>query len=321
MVIKYTIIIPHYNTPDLLVRCLKSIPEREDIQVVIVDDNSPGSDLYLSKYKELKRAGVEFYINKDGLGAGHIRNIALQYAKGKWLMFADADDFFVKDLGGILDENYNEQSDVIYYNMRRCDSDDVSRVVPGDFDALFDKYDISQDRRLFSICHPMPWGKIIRRKLVEDNNIRFQETRANNDFLFSVKVGTLANSIKAKNQQLYWYTYRLGSLSNENTLESLEKEKDRMRAFFAVQEFLDMHHIIINGYVPFLLINKHLLRHPKRYFELLKFMWSEKIPTFPLINQTFKWGITKIKDPHYNYDLCVLVDTTSTSNNDNNGQQ
>ena len=37
----FSIIIPHYDIPDLLMRCLKSIPVSEDIQVIVVDDNSP----------------------------------------------------------------------------------------------------------------------------------------------------------------------------------------------------------------------------------------------------------------------------------------
>ena len=37
---RYTIIIPHYNIIDLLGRALSSIPDREDIQIIVVDDNS-----------------------------------------------------------------------------------------------------------------------------------------------------------------------------------------------------------------------------------------------------------------------------------------
>ena len=36
---QFSIIIPHYNIPDLLMRCLESIPVSEDIQVIVVDDN------------------------------------------------------------------------------------------------------------------------------------------------------------------------------------------------------------------------------------------------------------------------------------------
>ena len=37
---RYTIIIPHYKIINLLERALNSIPDREDIQILIVDDNS-----------------------------------------------------------------------------------------------------------------------------------------------------------------------------------------------------------------------------------------------------------------------------------------
>lgn len=49
----FSIIIPHYNIPDLLMRCLKSIPVSEDIQVIVVDDNSADADTYLDRYPEL----------------------------------------------------------------------------------------------------------------------------------------------------------------------------------------------------------------------------------------------------------------------------
>ena len=36
----YSIVIPHYNAPTLLARMLSSIPERDDIQIIVVDDGS-----------------------------------------------------------------------------------------------------------------------------------------------------------------------------------------------------------------------------------------------------------------------------------------
>ena len=49
----YSIIIPHNDIPDLLMRCLNSIPVSEDIQVIVVDDNSADADTYLDRYPEL----------------------------------------------------------------------------------------------------------------------------------------------------------------------------------------------------------------------------------------------------------------------------
>lgn len=37
---QYSFIIPHKNSPDLLNRCIQSIPKRDDIEIIIVDDNS-----------------------------------------------------------------------------------------------------------------------------------------------------------------------------------------------------------------------------------------------------------------------------------------
>ena len=38
--INFSIIIPTKNIPDLLQRCLESIPQRSDIEIIVVDDNS-----------------------------------------------------------------------------------------------------------------------------------------------------------------------------------------------------------------------------------------------------------------------------------------
>ena len=94
----FSIIIAHYDIPDLLMRCLKSIPVSEDIQVIVVDDNSPDADTYLERYPELSRPYLEFIRAQKNGGAGYARNIGLDHAKGKWLLFADADDFFVGNM-------------------------------------------------------------------------------------------------------------------------------------------------------------------------------------------------------------------------------
>ena len=51
----FSIIIPHKEIPDLLMRCLRPIPVSEDIQVIVVDDNSADADTYLDRYPELSR--------------------------------------------------------------------------------------------------------------------------------------------------------------------------------------------------------------------------------------------------------------------------
>ena len=62
----FSIIIPHKEIPDLLMRCLKSIPVSEDIQVIVVDDNSADADTYLERYPELSRPYLKEKLQPHG---------------------------------------------------------------------------------------------------------------------------------------------------------------------------------------------------------------------------------------------------------------
>lgn len=52
--INYSFIIPHRNVPHLLQRCIDSIPKRDDIQIIIVDDNSDPKIVNFECFPKLK---------------------------------------------------------------------------------------------------------------------------------------------------------------------------------------------------------------------------------------------------------------------------
>lgn len=265
--INYSIIIPHYNIPDLLARCLRSIPERDDVQVIVVDDNSPGHENYLGTIPELSRKNVEFYATVDGLGAGHARNIGLQHAKGKWLIFSDSDDFFVDDISEILDQYINDVHDIIYFNIKSCDSYDISRQIPSNKDRLFNEYESSGNELIFRVGYTEPWGKIIRHQLIVDNGISFQETLGHNDLLFSIMAGVKARTIDTINRPMYWYVIREGSLGHQKGMESINKIQDRIIAWKSTQDFLETEHIGLKLYLPAIpcikVLRKSILMFPK----------------------------------------------------------
>lgn len=248
--INYSIIIPHFNTPDLLERCLNSIPKRDDVQVIVVDDNSPKNNEYLSTIPGLSRPGVEFFVTTDGKGAGHARNIGLEKAIGKWLVFADSDDFFVDDFSEILDEYVNNPHDVIFFNIKSCDCYDTKKIIPSKKDRLFAAYAASGNEMIFRVGGTEPWGKIIRRQLVVDNNISFQETKGHNDLLFSVMSGIEANSIEIVDRPIYWYVIREGSMGHQKGVEPIEKIQDRVLAWKTTQDFLNSESIKTRIYLP-----------------------------------------------------------------------
>ena len=210
----FTFIIPHYNVPELLVRCLASIPEREDVQVLVIDDGSPDIDSYPDLYPKLFRNGVT-WIRGDHGGAGHARNLGLQKADGKWLLFADSDDFYTEELSDFLDENADASEDIIFFRNKCVLSEHPEREARRDqwLDAVFERYAVSGNPDELRFTHCTPWGKMIRRSVVEAHRIRFDELPYCNDMYFSVLVGSKVSSVRVDNRCLYVLTQREGSLT------------------------------------------------------------------------------------------------------------
>ncbi len=211
----FSVIIPHYNIPGLLVRCLNSVPIREDIQVIVIDDCSPEADTYLKQYPELSRPYLEFYNTPKGGSAGRARNIGLDHAKGKWLIFLDADDLLTDNAEQILNETIDRSEDILFYNTKCVLSNDLSKKSDRNFYAhFFTEYASNHDESPFRYSFQSLWGKVIKRELVQSNKIRFEETRYSNDVYFSLVSGHLAKKIAVFDKPLYIITERPGSLAS-----------------------------------------------------------------------------------------------------------
>lgn len=212
----FSIIIPHYNIPQLLERCVDSIPVRNDVQIVVVDDCSTQCPELESTLQRLKlRKNLEIYSTHQGGSAGRARNVGLEHAKGKWLIFADADDFFNDGLAQFMDKYIDATEDIIYYNFRNVLSDNITQTANrlSTYNDFFKEYKLNQNEDKFRFLYCTPWGKMIKRDFVEENNIRFEETRYANDVMFSVLSGCKAQSILVVDKPIYVLTEREGSLA------------------------------------------------------------------------------------------------------------
>ena len=118
----YTIIIPHKNSPKLLQRCLDSIPQRNDLHIIVVDDNSDIDKVDFGNFPGLNRNDVEVIFTKEGKGAGYARNIGLAHTDSEKVIFADADDYFNYCLSDILDEYKEDETDIVFFNRLNVDS-------------------------------------------------------------------------------------------------------------------------------------------------------------------------------------------------------
>ena len=301
----FSVIIPHREIPDLLMRCLKSIPVSEDIQVIVVDDNSADADTYLDKYPELSRPYLEFIRTTKGGGAGYARNVGLEHAKGKWLLFADADDFFVDDMYDIICTYVNSEADVIYFKNKAVLSDNTN--IKSDRSSYvnknIDQYLADGDEWPLRAKMPVPWAKIVKRDLVVKYNIRFDEVAYSNDVYFSLLVGYHAGIIKVANITLYVVTFRPKSLSAEFCTKPGEL-KTRAEVFFREEKFLIRHNICrvrsMRKYLLIMLKRDHTLF--KYYFYQLDELYPSKLLALHDIGKGTSL-LTKIK--LYLYSLLV----------------
>lgn len=212
---EFSFIIPHHNAPSLLRRCLQSIPARDDVQVIVVDDKS--NDKYVPALKELETVfpSCEFVYLENNGGGGHARNVGIDHARGRWILFADADDFFYKDLPDILDTYRDAPQDILYFRHLSVQSDNIEQSAERDtwINGLYDRYVREQDEKLIRCNHCYPWGKMIRKSLVDRYHIRFDEVPFSNDVMFGVTSGCKAETVQIINRTLYVLTERTGSLT------------------------------------------------------------------------------------------------------------
>ena len=209
-----SIIIPHHNTPDLLQRCLDSIPDIEDIQVLVVDDNSDANFVSFENFPGLSKINTEVYLTKEGRGAGYARNVGLQHAKGDWLLFADSDDFFVQGFYDVVGKYFDTNVDMVLFKAKSVVSETLepSNRNENINKCIDDVCDGKIDAAHASISVQSPWCRLIKRNFVENNNILFDEVMSCNDAMFTTKCTCLAKTIKVSQDYLYVITHREGSL-------------------------------------------------------------------------------------------------------------
>ena len=159
----YSIIIPHKNIVPLLKRCLESIPNRNDIQVIVVDDHSDVKNI--QQIEQLcKNNNADLVKTQESKGAGYVRNIGLKYASGKWVLFADADDFFHSEAFLELDKFVISSYDVVYFY---CDSKNSDSLKPDkDRVPAIKNGILNKDYDLLRYKSSVPWGKLISMNLI-----------------------------------------------------------------------------------------------------------------------------------------------------------
>ncbi|MCR4619459.1 MAG: glycosyltransferase family 2 protein [Paludibacteraceae bacterium] len=202
-------------------RCLDSIPQREDIEIIVIDDNSDAD-----KRPAVTRSDVRLiYIDAEHTkGAGRARNYGLKEAKGTWIVFADCDDFFVQGFLSVLDKYKDSEVCVVYHPADAADTQTLEPIpqLLRQHNGYFEKYDGSKESENFIRFRlHSPWWKMVRRDFIVKHKIQFEEVLKGNDVFFTFQVGYYARKIAVEQSKIYVYTYNLQGITNGKKNKSI----------------------------------------------------------------------------------------------------
>ena len=122
--IKITIIIPVYNTGEIIKSVLKSVQNQNfiDLEIIIVNDFSKDNTLEILKKLKKEDSRIKIINNEKNMGILYSRSIAVLQSKGEYIINLDHDDLFFDE--DVLDTSYKEAKmdnyDIISFMYLEC---------------------------------------------------------------------------------------------------------------------------------------------------------------------------------------------------------
>ena len=204
--ITFSIIMPVYNAQKTLDRAIKSVLNQTfgDFEFIIINDGScdMSYDIAINYSKIDSRIKV---ISQKNKGPGIARNNGISKSIGQYIAFIDADDYWDNDfLETILRCSDSKKADIIFI-------DAVAEYPNGkvaNYLNLKQNENMSKEKM---ICNQMtgrlPWGmfKVIRKDLLKNTNMLFEEFSVGEEAILSFEVLRNANNIKFADKVIYHY--------------------------------------------------------------------------------------------------------------------
>lgn len=220
----FSIVVPVYNVEKYLNRCLNSILNQSfnDFELIIVDDGSTDSSLTICKQFSTLYSNVEV-IHKNNGGLSSARNVGIDRASGKYIIFIDSDDFISSnmlfDCYNIL--SHDESIDILNFGYNKITD-------KGDLISTHSYYNSELTVRdalieLLMDCNinSFAWSNIYKRELFE--GIHFPINTYYEDKYTTYRIYDKAKKIMIIPTLYYNYVMRVGSICNETRLPNIVK--------------------------------------------------------------------------------------------------
>lgn len=202
---KISVIVPVYNAKNYVRYCIDGLLSQSfsDTKIIVVDDCSTDGSFELldELYKDNPR--VEILRQEKNGGPATARNTGMEHAKGEYITFVDCDDAIVRDafeklyelaaethadvihtIGCLIpvkeqmpDDLFSVEEDDLFVNIQDNNPPQSRHIVSDDIKTRVDEW--LEHRYQGNV-----WGKLFRRKFLEENNIRFANLKLSEDQIF-----------------------------------------------------------------------------------------------------------------------------------------
>lgn len=246
---KFSIIVPVYNTEKYLGECLDSLINQtyRDFEVILIDDGSTdGSpkicDMYAEKYPDKIKL-----IHQQNSRQIRTRLNGIAYSVGEYCLFCDSDDVVCGELLATVDRKIKEYSepDIIIYSFKYLKNNGVltnrkksicncDRIFEGDDKCELYGHFIS-DSLISSMC-----TKAVKRELLISDRTDYSDVydlSVGEDLYESAVIASLAHKILYINDALYYYRFNLSSVSRSISYENIDKNNS-LRVYHKFKQFL-----------------------------------------------------------------------------------
>ena len=236
--IKVSIIIPVYNVEKYIDRCLKCAVNQtfKDIEIILVNDGSTDKSIniinkYLKKYSNIT------LINQQNQGLSSARNTGIKNANGKYIMFADSDDYFSKRFVETL---YNtaekEKSDIVVCNYKTVFENKKIKIKNKPLKIKTYNSEKALDILIKDVfINNFAWNKIYKKEIFTENNINFPIGKTYEDMYVSYRLFHKSKKVSVINKKLYCYVKHKKSITATFTEKNFN---DIISGLFEMKKYL-----------------------------------------------------------------------------------
>lgn len=208
-----SVIIPVYNSREFFQEALDSLSGQsfEDFEAIIVDDKSTDDSVEIATEMAMKDSRFKLVRREETGGPSATRNLGIDHASGRFIVFLDSDDMLhpealsrlrevaVETKAEIVSAMFTKEPAFAEYNKRPCPK--FFSPLDATENALYQK-DI-----IFSV-----WGKFYKAELFRD--MRFREGTWYEDIDLNYRMLQKAKSTAFIKEKLYYYRPNSGSFIN-----------------------------------------------------------------------------------------------------------